>query len=277
MNRADRTALLDDALRTLDVAEAATDPGRVRADLDAILTSAPAVAPAPAPPATSKGTASRPAAQRRAPRRLALAGAAAGVLTVGLVLAPPLTGGDEAFASWTAQPQALAAEQRPGAAESCRENLADGAGADDTAALARSVVAVAESRGEWTTVLLAGAGGFSALCVTDTSAGLFTQGMIGSVGVPGGYTAPGPRDVVATDLGSGTMAAGELSLAAGSVGPQVVGVAYRSLDHGLVEASVAEGRFALWFPGGELRDASGGVDVEVTYDDGSTATARLAL
>ncbi|MGI8535729.1 MAG: hypothetical protein ACR2K2_04360 [Mycobacteriales bacterium] len=114
--------------------------------------------------------------------------------------------------------------------------------------------------------------------ITDDSAGLFDDGMIGSVGTPTGYAALGPRELFATDLGMGTMGAGDISLAAGAVGPDVVGVAYRSRVHGVVTATVEGGRFALWFPGDELKDRpSGGVEVDVTYRDGQTDTSRLIL
>ena len=60
--------------------------------------------------------------------------------------------------------------------------------------------------------------------------------------------------------------------------PDVTGVTYQSASRGQVAATVAAGRFALWLPGNELMDASRtGVQVQVTYRDGSTATRRLDL
>ena len=202
-----------------------------------------------------------------------LAGLAGGVVAV-----PALTGGDRAFASWRAVPQGLSAAQRADAAESCRDSQLGGDDGTYAASLGSAEPVVAERRGSWTTVVLAGPDGFSALCISDDSAGLFADGMIGSVGTGAG-AAPGPREVLATDLGSGTMSAGDLSLAAGLAGPDVVGVTYRSVAHGEVVATVSGGRFALWMPGDELRDASAtdGVEVELTYRDGSTGTSRLAL
>lgn len=124
---------------------------------------------------------------------------------------------------------------------------------------------------------LAGSGGFSALCITDESAPLFRD-WIGSVGAPADYATPDPRDVVATDLGTGIVNNGELSVAAGYVGSDVTGVVYRSASHGEVVATVSGGRFALWLPGDELKDWSrDGVEVQVTYRDGSTAAVRLDL
>jgi hypothetical protein len=172
----------------------------------------------------------------------------------------------------------VSARQLAAAAASCRESLADGAGAGYADDLRDADPAVAERRGVWTTVVLAGPGGFSAMCVTDDSAHLFADAMIGSIGRPAGYAAPGPRQLVATDLGAGTVGAGDISLAAGAAGSDVAGVVYPSRTHGRVTATVRRGCFALWFPGDELTAASSdGVDVEVTYRDGTTATTRLTL
>ena len=101
--------------------------------------------------------------------------------------------------------------------------------------------------------------------------------MIGSVGAPTTYTEPGPRDLVANNLGMGTIGAGDVSVAAGSAGSDVVGVIFQSEQRGAVTATVANGRFALWFPGDELIDTSTGVKVEVTYRDGTSGTALLSL
>src|SRR5699024_7822141 len=135
----------------------ATSP-RAQADLTHIVATDPQAVHHPAEPP-------RPA---RTGRRILVAAGAAAVLAVGLVALPPLTGGDQAFATWTAAPtEIVAAGEVADAAASCRDQLAGGAGADHEAALGSAAVAVAEQRGAWTTVLLAGAGGFSALCITD--------------------------------------------------------------------------------------------------------------
>ncbi|WP_051275120.1 hypothetical protein [Cellulomonas sp. URHD0024] len=207
-----------------------------------------------------------PVARRRVvtPRRIVLAGAAAG-LAIGAAVLPQLRGGDEAYATWTAAPSALTPTEQAAVADSCRS-------AQDVQVPVD--VAVAERRGVWLTVLLTGADGYSALCVTDSSRGWFSDAMIGSVGVAQ-VAETGPRDVVATDLGTGTMGAGDVSLAAGRVGAEVVGVAYDSALVGTVRATVSAGSFALWFPGAELSGA--GADLQVTYRDGTTATVRVSL
>jgi hypothetical protein len=249
----------DTLLRQLDAADSrkAELPDRARADLEWILSAdhGPAMPP------------------RRTPRaRVAVGLTAAAALAVAGVLAPSaLRSGDTAFASWIPTANPLSATDRARAADSCRQELAE---ADPAAGQAH--IALGDRRGDWTTVVLSGDGGFSGLCITDASTGWFRKDMIGSAGVATGLEQVGARGVAATDLGTGTMAAGDISLAAGLAGPQVSGIALHTESHGIVAATIAGGRFALWFPGDELetRDT---VDAVVTYADGSTATVKLEL
>jgi hypothetical protein len=256
--------MTDDLLtlvRSLDPADPpALAPGgegpRAAADLARILTAAP-----------------EPAPRRRPTRVLGAAAAAVTAVAGGIVLLPSVVGGDAAFASWSPQPrEVVGSAARAEAAGTCREQLDDAAA--DGAALDRAVPAIAERRGDWTLVLLSGAGGFSGLCITDDSRRLFDD-MIGSVGAAD-VPAPGGRGVTATDLGTGSLDAGDLSLVAGLAGDDVVGVTYDSAAHGPVEASLGEGRFALWFPGDELADG-GPVSLEVTYADGSRGSVEVEL
>lgn len=276
MNRSDN---LDGALRLLDRADHSVDSTtpRARADLDAILASEPARV-------TPPRLAPRAALAARAPklsrpvRRVALLGGVAAAAAAVMVVTPALTGGDQAFATWKATPQGMTAQEREQAGDACREVQAGGPGSAFVDRLDRSDTVVAERRGAWTTVMLSDVDGFGALCITDESAHRFDKAWIGSVGIPSDYVAPGPRDLFATDLGMGTMSSGDISMAAGDAGPEVASVVYDSQSHGRVVATVAEGHFALWFPGDELLNASSdGVDVEVTYNDGTTDTVRLTL
>jgi hypothetical protein len=100
----------------------------------------------------------------------------------------------------------------------------DGPGAKYADQLSSAEPAVAERRGVWTTVVLAGTDGFSAMCITDDSTHLFAKDMIGWLGTPTDYAAPAPRALTATDLGTGTMNAGDISLAAGTAGSDIVEV-----------------------------------------------------
>lgn len=250
----------DTLLQQLDPADHPTTElsERARADLEWILS-------------TDQGLTALPT--RRRPRaRVAVGLTAATVLAVAGVLAPSaLHSGDTAFASWTATPGALSATEAAQAGQNCRQELSH---ADPAAVHAH--VALAARRGDWTTVALRGDRGFAGLCITDASTGWFRKDMIGSAGIATGLDAVGARGVVATDLGTGTMTAGDISLAAGFAGPQVTGITLRTESHGSVAATVAGGRFALWFPGDELENRDT-VPVEVTYADGSTAEVKLEL
>jgi hypothetical protein len=257
---------IDATLRSLDPADPHVDPAsaRARSDLHAILATDPTSHPRRRPwPST---------------RRVVLVGGMVAAATVALVTLPSLTGGDQAFATWAAAPEGMSAQQRAEAATDCRKNQKDGAGAEYAGDLSRADLVIAERRGVWTTVVLAGTDGFRALCIADDSARLFTDAMIGSIGTATDRAAPEPRELLATDLGVGTINAGDISLAAGAAGSDVVRVVYHSRTRGDVTATVNQGHFALWFPGDELMDASSdGVEVEVTYRDATTATSRLTL
>jgi hypothetical protein len=250
----------DTLLRQLDPADSpkAKLCERARADLEWILS-----------------TDRRPAAtpSRRTPRtRVAVGLTAATALAVAGVLAPSaLRSGDTAFASWSPTADPLSATERAQAGESCRQELSEA-----NPAAGQAHMALGDRRGGWTTVVLSGHGGFSGLCITDTSTGWFRKDMIGSAGVATGLDPVAARGVVATDLGTGTMAAGDISLAAGFAGPQVAGIALHTESHGVVTATIARGRFALWFPGDELENRDL-VAVDVSYTDGSTAPVMLEL
>ncbi|ALG08226.1 hypothetical protein [Kibdelosporangium phytohabitans] len=256
-------------LQTLDPADSDVDPHnpRARAELERIITTDPA--------RPLKDTPVK--ARRRRGIRLAAAAATVVTAAAAFLILPSLVNGDRAFASWTATPNGLPAQPAADAGTDCRDAQLDGPGTGHGDDLRRADIAIAERRGEWTLVILAGAKGFSALCITDESTPLFRD-WFGSMGTPTNYAPPGPRDVVATDLGTGGIDAGELSVAAGYAGSDVTGVTYHSATHGHIAATVSGGRFALWLPGDELDGASVvGVNVQVTHRDGSTATLRLGL
>jgi hypothetical protein len=255
------------ALRSLDPAPEVIDPRghRARADLARILATDPA-------PAGDRGPSRRPKVVR-----IAVAATAAVALSAGLVMLPSLTRSDQAYATWTAQPTALGKAEQPGAADACRDSLRGGAGESYGAELAAATAAVAERRGVWTLVLLAGGDGFSAVCITDESRPLF-QSSIGYIGTRPEGTRPGGRDVTPDALGVGMVNSRELSVAAGAVGSNVTAIMYESAKFGRVQATVSNGHFAFWLPGDELdNESKDGTPVQVTYRDGSTATLTLTL
>lgn len=272
---------IDTLLRSLDAADhgGPADTPRARADLHRILSTDPAQAPLRRPPLTTAADQGRQVKNTgRTARRVAAVGGMVAVATAGMIILPSLSGGDPAFASWTPAPTGMTETDRASAVAECRASKKDVGGgmyADD---IDSADVAIAERRGVWTTVVLTGEDGFSAMCITDDAVNLFGRGMIGSVGKSAGNAVPGRRELTATALGTGTMSAGDISLAAGTAGSDIVGIIYKSRTYEDVTATVSQGHFALWLPGDELRNASSdGMDVEVTYQDGTSGTSRLTF
>lgn len=275
-----KTPDIDALLRSLDAAKDAPPArsGRAGIDLDRIL----AQAPGPAEQQTSWGTPPCAArvrtSERHRPSRRPFAVAATAAATAGLLVVPFLTGGDPAFATWTAAPVTLNDAAREDAAADCRnsgEGISEGLHKND---LAAAEVAIAERRGAWTTVILTGAGGFDAVCVTDASAPSFRKGRIGAIGKSGTDTGSKPRGLVVTQLGTGTIGGNPISMASGAAGSDVAGIIYTSASGEEVVATVSRGHFAFWLPGDELQNSSeAGVPVEVTYSDGTSGTQTLSF
>jgi hypothetical protein len=248
-------------LRTLDPADREIDPNgpRARADLERILASDPGV----------------PAIGLRKSRRreFSLAVGAVAAATVAAMVLPSALGGDKAFATWTATPSGLPASERADAASSCRDVRKSAGYADQ---LKSAGTAIAEKRGAWTLVVLAGQNGFSALCITDESTRFFKSNF-GSIGTAVDVDRPNSRGLSATDLGTGSIDGHDLSIAVGTATPDVTSVTYTSPTRGPVAATVGGGHFALWLPGNDLLNASKGTPVTVTYRDGTTGTVVLSL
>ena len=269
---------LDSLLLSLDAADPRGDANtpRARGDLRRILSADPVQAPSQLP--TESKAPGKMRGGWRTARNGVLVGGMAAALTAGLVVLPSLSGGDPAFASWTPVPTVMSQADRDSAVAECRASKKDVGSGAYAGNIDSAEIAIAERRGVWTTVVLTGEGGFTAMCIADDAATPFGKGMIGLVGRAAGNIQPGPRDLTASALGTGSMSAGDISIAAGAAGSDIVGVIYRSPTHQDVTATVSRGQFALWLPGDELRSASSeGIEVEVTYNDGSTRTVRLAL
>lgn len=270
-------------LRALDSADEHVDSRstRARSDLARIMATDPSAPGSGGPSQGRRPSSSRSGDPRRtstrARRGLLAGGVVTAVVTTWLLL-PSMMGGDHAFATWSSTPEAMTAQERADAASECRDAQRSGPGGDYADELTRAEAVIAERRGAWVTVVMAGDDGFSAMCITDDSTRLFDD-WIGSIGmVPDQRAVPAARDLIATDLGTGVIDAGQVSLAAGRAGANVVGVVYRSKEQGEVSATVSGGRFALWLPGDELEHApNAGVEVEVTYRDGTTGTRSLHL
>jgi len=264
---------LDTLLETLDAADGSKiDRVRADADLHRILVSAPSQ------PALGQADPRRVKTRPRTVRRLAVLAGSVAAVTLGMMTLPPLSGGDPAFATWTAVPSGMTERERLAAADDCRESKKDVGGGMYSDDLAGAELAISEKRGAWTTVVLTGGDGFSALCITEDSSHLFGKSRTGSVGRALEGVALGPRELKATGLGVGTMGAGDISMAEGAAGADVKDVVYKSGSQGDVAATISKGRFALWLPGDDMRDyPPTGVEVTVTYGDGTKATQRLTL
>ena len=203
---------------------------------------------------------------------------AAGAAALALLL-----GGGSAFASWTPKPEPLSAAAVSEAAATCR-------GALQVPDRGERVV-IAERRGGWTYLLIAGPQAEGACLMPDHLVGRQDPADHTKKGFFGGYTtdpveAPTvARDrIVETENMAGSVPApglwpfrhddGWFSSVQGYVGRDVTGVTVHTPGGTDVQASVAHGRFAAWWPsdrlGSESSEARGAWTYTVTLADGST-------
>ena len=193
-----------------------------------------------------------------------------------------LFGGGSAFASWTPKPGPLTGSAATHAATTCRAMLAQpDRGEPDV---------IAERRGEWTYVLIAGPTSEGACLMADDVVRQKVPerhegGFMGSYDTdpPAAPTLPRDRIVQTESMGGSVSTPGRwpfttddewVSWVQGYVGSDVIGVTVHPPVGRDVEASVHGGRFAAWWPGGEVRGDSPGVSGAWTYTvtlaDGST-------
>ncbi|HET6166183.1 MAG TPA: hypothetical protein VFE07_05100 [Marmoricola sp.] len=177
---------------------------------------------------------------RRRTRLLVTVGlaGAAGVAVPGLLL------GGSAYGSWTPTPEPLTAATADAAASTCRAAL----GVPDRG----ERVAVAERRGDWTYVLLAGAGTEAVCLMPDDLVG---QEHPDNGAFFGSYdtdtVAPPTLDPVGIDEATsaeGSTDEGWFVWTAGYVGSNVTGVTVHTSAGRDIEASVVGNRFAAWWP-----------------------------
>lgn len=187
----------------------------------------------------------RDAVRRRRRRLLVPASAAAGVAAVaGLLLAGSWPGGGTAYGSWTPVPVALTHANAGEAAATCRTALRVPDGGER--------VALAERRGGWTYVLLAGAATEAVCLMPDDLVG---QAAAGPGDVFGSYdtdvVAPAPLDadqITETTSMQGSTDEGYFLWVEGYVGGAVTGVTVHTSSGHDIQASVAGQRFAAWWP-----------------------------
>jgi hypothetical protein len=224
------------ALRDLDPAPATT---LTQAELDhadaafARIVATPSDDPVPLEPGQT---------QRRRTRLLVTVGlvGAAGVAVPALLL-----GGGTAYGSWSPTPRPLTDATAVEAASTCRAVL----GVPDRG----ERVAVAERRGGWTYVLLAGPGSETVCLMPDD--------LVGKNGTAGGDIfgsydpdLPTPRPLAPdaideTTSQEGSTDEGWFTRVEGYVGSDVTGVSVHTSSGLEIEASVAANRFAAWWPG----------------------------
>jgi len=262
MRRHTDDTTIDAALRSLDPAprNARTDAERERSDvLFSRIVGTPGGESVPV-------ESSRPRPRRR--RLLAAAGlaGAAGIAVPGLLL------GGSAYGSWTSTPESLTATAADAAAATCR-------GALDVPD-AGERVEVAERRGTWTYVLLAGRG-TELIC-------LMPDDLVGKDPSPGGDffgsydpDAPAPPTVEPDEIDENTVMDGStdegwFTWAEGYVGSDVTGVTVHTSSGLDIEASVTGGRFAAWWPGVEPSSEHPAETWSYTVHlaDGSSRSAR---
>ena len=221
-------------------------------------------------------------AQRRRPRLLLVAGGAVAAVTAAVVVVPSITGDTAAFGSWSPIPVALVGAERTAALEACVV-LQSGEGGElalDPAADASALVA--ESRGGWSYVMFTAAGPSgrrlegTCLMPDDLVADPRPDvgGFFGSLGGADELGGPAPaRDVAREDTnGVGSVDGGAFAFAEGRAGSDVVGIEVTTPGGVEVEASLDNGRWAVWWPAGDgsLRDPemTGAPTYEVTLRDG---------
>lgn len=171
---------------------------------------------------------------------LGLGGAAAAVVPALLL------GGGNAYGSWTPRPTPLTGVAADAAATTCRAALA----VPDRG----ERVALAERRGEWTYVLLAGPRG-EAACVMPDELVAHPGDREERTGFLGTYdpdpSAPpslDPDGIDETEAMESSTDEGWLIWTAGYVGNDVTGVTVHTSDGLDIVASVAGNRFAVWWP-----------------------------
>lgn len=274
-------------LRGLDAARVDDDVvsgPEARRILSRILETDPGV-PASAPPA-------RPI--RRHTGRWAAAGVV--VLAGGLVAAVNLDRDSpaQAYASWTPTPTALSGDQETAAAAACRASTRtslgslDGRPADPgipvsarvgmptSADVAAARVVLAETRGDWTLVSIAGRG-VDMTCLSRGSDGARVDMASGALGIGDATERVAPDAFVSGGLGVGSTDEGSFSHMTGLVGGDVTGLVVVTADGRRVKATISGGRFAAWWPGAPLSAPSGNGDappqedvtVDLTLRDGT--------
>lgn len=249
-----------DTLRSLDAAATtltADQQDRARATLERIVTTAPTTrTPRPAAPTLA----------RRSRRRLVLIPTAALTLIVGSVMIQGKSGGDAAYASWTATPAAVTSDDLAAAAAACRGRLLG----DNTIDGNRARLALAERRGDHVVLLYRTEDpDISAACLVRNPKG---SGDVDDIDIGiGGSSGPALR-APARGFTQGAISQFDgVSVTDGVVGDAVTGVTIHAGTL-TVTASLQNGRYVAWWPGPAFQSGppepsgEGGPEPILTYD-----------
>ena len=258
------------ALRDLDPAGTTAPPStltpsearRAAGTLAHILATDPGSAPRPEPAPT----------YRRRHARSRVLGVLGALVAVAVVVPLLTTVGDKAYASWSPIPVALSPVEGAAAAEACLGSL--GQTADPGVA-----PLLAERRGGWTYVLVQPTAQSESSCIMPTAE--ITGGSRGdrrrwysNTGEQLSEPAPDPDELRVLVATVGSTREGLFSYSEGQVGRDVADVTFTTPRGVHVQASVAGGRYAVWWPAGKnyLRspEISGAPDIDVTLADGTT-------
>jgi hypothetical protein len=221
--------------------------------------------------------------KRRPPRRLLMAGGVVAAVTAAVVVVPIVTGGNEAFASWSPTPTELRGNDRAAALEACLVLESSGGGELALDAGAGGTVLVAEARGGWNYVAFAAAGAsgrdLQGSCLFPD--GLLADPQPGKGGFFGnldpvedlGDVQPG-RAVVQEDIyGAGAVDDEAFVYAEGRAGDDVTGIEVTTPGGQRVDASLENGHWAAWWPAGDSSprnpELTGAPSYEVTLVDGT--------
>lgn len=225
------------------------------------------------------GTARRATPMRRPARPAVLAGAAAaGVVAVAGAAVVWWPAPQAAYASWTAVPSAVtpaAAETDAQQCETVAHGIAEGADGPHVEDVPISPV-LAERRGDYTYVLLAGDGAAGECLVTTQASG--ATDVVGADAVLASVPdEPAAREVSTAEAGTASWSEGDtgdgaLTSAYGRAGTDVASVSLVTTAGERVEATVQDGWWAVWAPG----EASLRTTAELTFSDGATAEVTVA-
>lgn len=268
---------MNDSRSTLLEAVQLLDPERSRppalVDADALLARIRGlVAAEPEPAAPDAAT---PSHQPRSKRGYAV-GAAALTLAVAAAITVANLGTPTAYASWTPTPTELA--DAATVAQSCPQTIvAQGPASDPTDFTEVPLSPVlAEQRGDYTFVVSIGDQGYSECLVSESAEGpvATANSLLAPDRLPLVPTATDGLTVLdAGDSSWGDDASeGDITSMVGTAGADVRAIEVTTTDGTRAKASLADGWWALWFPG----SVDIGATITVTTADGATHQVEVA-